>query len=60
MSNNLGVTKPSDPLSQGNAARRARIGKDACPYPLGSRDREAWLEGYESHLRESEPTKRPR
>jgi ribosome modulation factor len=38
---------PPDPISEGAHARGLGRPKDACPYPAGSAERKAWLEGYD-------------
>lgn len=36
-----------DPVDEGARARAAGRPKDACPYPSGSPERDAWIEGYD-------------
>ena len=36
-----------NPLTEGARARALGRPKDACPYPAGSRERTAWLEGFD-------------
>lgn len=40
-------TSSSDAITEGARARMQGRPKDACPYPAGSPEREAWLEGYD-------------
>ena len=39
--------EPSDPIAEGARARAHGRPKDSCPYPAGSPERRAWLEGYD-------------
>ncbi|WP_435404748.1 Rmf/CrpP fold protein [Methylobacterium longum] len=34
-------------VSEGAHARAAKRPKDACPYPVNSAERRAWMEGYD-------------
>ncbi|GJD29686.1 Ribosome modulation factor [Methylobacterium adhaesivum] len=36
-----------DPVEEGAQARIHGRPKDACPYPAGSEERAAWMEGYD-------------
>jgi ribosome modulation factor len=36
----------SDPIDQGAHARAHGRKREGCPYPAGSEEREAWLEGF--------------
>lgn len=38
---------PADPITEGARARAHGRPKDSCPYPAGSRERTAWMEGYD-------------
>ncbi|MDP4003192.1 Rmf/CrpP family protein [Methylobacterium sp. NEAU K] len=38
---------PPDPIAEGARARALGRPKDACPYPVNSAARVAWLEGYD-------------
>lgn len=44
-------TKTVDPTDEGVRARARGRGRDACPYALGSEEREEWLEGYDGRER---------
>ncbi|WP_348628902.1 Rmf/CrpP family protein [Methylobacterium sp. V23] len=35
-----------DPINQGAHARAHGRKRECCPYPAGSEEREAWLEGF--------------
>jgi ribosome modulation factor len=37
---------PSDPIGQGAQARAHARKRECCPYPAGSEEREAWIEGF--------------
>ena len=37
----------ADPTAEGAHARAIGRPKDACPYPAHTRERQAWLEGYD-------------
>lgn len=37
----------ADPIAEGARARAHGRPRDACPYPLNSPERTAWLEGYD-------------
>ena len=37
----------TDPIAEGARARAQGRPKDACPYPTESKERAAWLEGYD-------------
>ncbi|WP_336488745.1 hypothetical protein [Methylobacterium nigriterrae] len=43
---------PNDPVAEGAHTRARRIRKDACPYPLNSPERAAWMEGYDGRPRD--------
>ncbi len=36
----------ADPIDQGAQARAHGRKRECCPYPAGSEEREAWLEGF--------------
>ena len=38
---------PTDPIAEGARARAHGRPKDACPYPLDTAERTAWIEGYD-------------
>lgn len=38
---------PTDPIAEGARARAHGRPKDACPYPLDTPERTAWIEGYD-------------
>ncbi|WCS27620.1 hypothetical protein LOK46_12570 [Methylobacterium sp. NMS14P] len=38
---------PADPIAEGARARAQGRPKDACPYPVDSPARRAWIEGYD-------------
>ncbi|WP_336488342.1 ribosome modulation factor [Methylobacterium nigriterrae] len=46
---------PADPIEQGAWARIHGRPKDACPYPLASEERAAWMEGYDGAPRDRAP-----
>ena len=42
------ANQPSaDPIAEGARARAHGRPKDSCPYPADSRERRAWMEGYD-------------
>lgn len=44
-----------EPIAEGAHARAVGRPKDACPYPAGSIERTAWLEGYDGTPAEDGP-----
>lgn len=44
-----------EPIAEGAHARAIGLPKDACPYPAGSAERRAWLEGYDGTPSEDGP-----
>ncbi|GJD94146.1 ribosome modulation factor [Methylobacterium iners] len=49
----------TDPIAQGARAHALGRPRDACPYPAGSEERAAWLEGYDGTPRDREPDLQP-
>ncbi|MCJ2016856.1 hypothetical protein MKK84_05340 [Methylobacterium sp. E-065] len=47
--------KAIEPIAEGAHARAIGRPKDACPYPAGSAERTAWLEGYDGTPAEDGP-----
>lgn len=44
-----------EPIAEGAHAHAVGRPKDACPYPAGSAERAAWLEGYDGTPAEDGP-----
>lgn len=44
-----------DKITEGAQARALGRPKDACPYPVGTPERQAWLEGYDGTPAEDGP-----
>ena len=44
----VGGTASDSPVMQGRNARENGHGRDNCPYPEGSVERQGWLEGYDN------------
>ncbi|WP_084673957.1 ribosome modulation factor [Methylobacterium sp. WSM2598] len=44
-----------DRTPEGVRARQHGKPRDACPYPLGSEEREEWLEGFDGRTRRAPP-----
>lgn len=50
------MTEPHpDPIAEGARARLLGRPKDSCPYPAGSAERVAWMEGYDGAPRDHGP-----
>ncbi len=44
---NMEATASDSPVMQGRNAREYGRGRESCPYPEGSIERQGWLEGYD-------------
>jgi ribosome modulation factor len=44
---NIGATAADSPVMQGRNAREYGRGRESCPYPEGSAERQGWLEGFD-------------
>ena len=44
----VGGTASDSPVMQGRNARENSHGRDSCPYPEGSVERQGWLDGYDN------------
>lgn len=44
-----------DPAAEGARARHQGKPRDACSYPLGSQEREEWMEGYDGRVEGAGP-----
>ncbi len=45
----------SDPAAEGARARHRGKPRDACSYPIDSKEREEWMEGYDGRVRHAGP-----
>ena len=43
----ISATAADSPVMQGRNAREYGRGRESCPYPKGSAERQGWLEGYD-------------
>ena len=44
----VGGTASDSPVMQGRNARENGHGRDSCPYPEGSAERQGWFDGYDN------------